>query len=148
MNYRNPIYTADGAIDCEIEHPDYGWIPFTAREDDAEKHGRDLFAALTDAGGIAPYVPPEPDPITAQQVKDEAYRRIVIICPEWKQRNLTAQASILAEKGRANWTAEELAAWEAGEAIWSEIATIRAKSDELELMDPIPQDYTEDKWWT
>jgi len=91
---------------------------------------------------------PEPDPITAQQIKDEAYRRIITICPEWKQRNLTAQASILAEKGRGNWTTEELAAWEAGEAIWSEIADIRAKSDEIELMDPIPQDYTEDKWWT
>jgi len=99
-------------------------------------------------GEISPYVPPEPEPITAQQVKDEAYRRIIAICPEWRQRNLTAQASILAEKGRANWTTEELAAWEAGEAIWSEIATIRAKSNELELMDPIPQDYTEDKWWT
>ena len=107
-----------------------------------------MFDLITKEGGIAPYDPPAPDPITAQNVKAEAYRRIIAICPEWKQRNLTAQASILAEKGRDNWTTEELAAWEAGEAIWSEIATIRAKSDEIELMDPIPQDYTEDKWWT
>lgn len=148
MKYRNPTYTADGSIDCEIEHPAYGWMPFTAKSDDPEKHGRELFATIKASGNVAAYVPPEPDPITAQQVKDEAYRRIVAICPEWKQRNLTAQAAILAEKGRANWTAEEIAAWEAGEAIWSEIAAIRAKSDEIELMDPIPQDYIEDKWWT
>jgi len=88
-----------------------------------------------------------PNP-SEEDIKMEAYRRIIAICPEWKQRNLTAQAAILAEKGRDNWTAEELTAWEAGEAIWSEIAAIRAKSDEIELMDPIPQDYTEDKWWT
>jgi len=148
MNYRNPTYTSDGAIDCEIEHPDYGWIPFTASADDAEQHGRDLFAAITDAGGIAPYVPPTPAPITAQQVKDEAYRRIIAICPEWKQRNLTAQAAILAEKGRANWTAEELAAWEDGEAIWAQIAAVRAASDVLEAMDPIPDDYIDDKHWS
>jgi len=89
----------------------------------------------------------EKNKILKGKVKDEAYRRIIALCPEWKQRNLTAQASILAEKGRDNWTAEELSAWEVGEAIWSEIATIRSKSDELEAMDPIPQDYTEDKWW-
>lgn len=88
-----------------------------------------------------------PTPTTPQQVKDEAYRRIIAICPEWKQRNLTAQAAILAEKGRANWTADELAAWEAGEAIWSEIAEVRTASDTIEAMDPIPLDYTDDKYW-
>jgi len=148
MDYRNARYNADGSIDCEIEHPVYGWIPFTATPNDPEDYGRELFAIINSSGSAVPYIAPDPAPITTRQIKAEAYRRIVIICPEWKQRNLTAQASILAEKGRANWTTEELAAWEAGEAIWSEIAAIRAKSDEIELMDPIPQDYTEDKWWT
>lgn len=99
-----------------------------------------------DFGTVAPYDPPF-EGIPAQSVKDEAYRRIVAICPEWKQRNLTAQATILAEKGRANWTADELAAWEAGEAIWQSIAAIRAASDEIEAMDPIPQDFAEDSYW-
>lgn len=89
-----------------------------------------------------------PPPVPPENVKAEAYRRIVAICPEWKQRNLTAQATILAEKGRANWTAEELAAWDAGEAIWQSIAAIRAASDVIEAMDPIPQDYMDDKHWT
>lgn len=97
-------------------------------------------------GQIAAFEPPF-EGIAAQQVKDEAYRRIVAICPEWKQRNLTAQASILAEKGRANWTAEELEAWNAGEAIWQSIAAIRAASDQLEAMGPIPDDYMDDKHW-
>lgn len=34
-NYRNPKYCRDGIrIDCEIEHPEYGWIPFTCDPED------------------------------------------------------------------------------------------------------------------
>lgn len=42
---RSPRFTADGSIDCEIEHPVFGWIPFTASADDVEEHGRAIFAA-------------------------------------------------------------------------------------------------------
>ena len=28
-NYRNAKYIDTTRIDCEIEHPDYGWIPYT-----------------------------------------------------------------------------------------------------------------------
>jgi hypothetical protein len=80
-------------------------------------------------------------PATVEMVKAEAYRRIIEICPEWKQRNLTAQATQLAKKGEANWTPEEQAAWDAGEAIWNQIAAIRAASDVIEAMDPIPANF-------
>ena len=86
-------------------------------------------------------------PATVEMVKAEAGRRIIAICPEWKQRNLTAQAVQLAKKGEANWTPEEQAAWDAGEALWNQIAAIRAKSDLLEAMNPIPVDYTLDTYW-
>jgi len=58
MNYRNPIYTENGSIDCEIEHPAYGWIPFTASPDDCEAQGKAIFEALKDSAN--PYVPPPP----------------------------------------------------------------------------------------
>lgn len=47
-------------IDCEIEHPVFGWIPFTASPDDVEAHGRELFDKLKagEFGAIADYVPP------------------------------------------------------------------------------------------
>ena len=76
-----------------------------------------------------------------EAVKAEAYRRIIAICPEWKQRNLTAQAAQLAKKGESNWTPEEAAAWAAGEALWGQIAAIRAASDTIEAMDPIPANF-------
>jgi hypothetical protein len=83
---------------------------------------------------------------TVADVKAQAALRILEYCPEWKQRNLTAQAAILAEKGRAKWTAEEAAAWESGEAIWAHITAIRAASEKLEALDPIPDPATWAGW--
>lgn len=56
MEYRNPSYTVDGHIDCEINHPVYGWIPFTASPDDPEQLGRDIFEEASQ-GDVDPYVP-------------------------------------------------------------------------------------------
>ena len=33
---RNPKYNAEGNIDCEIEHPDHGWMPYTIAIDDVD----------------------------------------------------------------------------------------------------------------
>lgn len=93
---------------------------------------------------------PEPDPprdVMIRMVKREAQRRILAIVPAWKQRNLLAQATILAKKGEANWTAQEQAAWAAGEAIWTQVAAIRAASDVIEALDPIPTDFDDDARW-
>lgn len=95
---------------------------------------------------VAPTVTPPAG--TAEKVKREAYRRIIAICPKWKQRNLLAQASLLNDKGRANWTSGELAAWNAGQAIWTQIKAIRDASDTIEAMDPIPSDFDSDEYWT
>ena len=48
MNYQNPKYNSDGNIDLDLEHPDFGWIPFTASPDDPEPHGRQIFEDLKD----------------------------------------------------------------------------------------------------
>lgn len=56
-----PKRNADGiTIDLEINHPTFGWIPFTASPDDVEDHGREIHAAAEagDFGPISPYVEP------------------------------------------------------------------------------------------
>lgn len=60
-NFRNPVYSsADGQqIDMEIEHSVYGWIPFTARPDDTEQLGRDLYAEAI-LGDVGEFVDPAP----------------------------------------------------------------------------------------
>lgn len=62
MNAQNPQWAnaANTLIDCEIEHPVYGVIPFTASPDDVEDHGREIFARCVagEFGTVADYVPP------------------------------------------------------------------------------------------
>lgn len=53
--FRNAVYDSTGTITCEIEHPVFGWIPFTASPDDVEPHGRALFTHIRDTGPVAPY---------------------------------------------------------------------------------------------
>lgn len=56
---KNPQYTEEGLIDCEINHEEYGWIPFTVHEKDPEEFGRELYAQLMeDPSQIKPYVKP------------------------------------------------------------------------------------------
>ncbi|WP_234896316.1 hypothetical protein [Sinorhizobium meliloti] len=59
MEFRNPVYSSadSSTIDMEINHPKYGWIPFTASATDVEEHGRQLFADAS-AGSVAPYQAP------------------------------------------------------------------------------------------
>lgn len=112
-----------------------------------EAQGNRHYAMILEAIAAGETVTVEERVITVQEVKAEAYRRIVAICPEWKQRNLTAQAAQLAKKGEANWTPEEAAAWAAGEAIWNQIAAIRAASDVIEAMNPIPVAFMDEIYW-
>ncbi|WP_068314977.1 hypothetical protein [Polycladidibacter hongkongensis] len=96
---------------------------------------------------------PEPEPPTRAeiiaQIKAEAHRRIVSYCPEWKQRNLTARAAELALRlsQGATLTAEGRAEVAAGQVIWDHITAIRAASDALEAMEPLPDDVTAAELW-
>lgn len=60
MQVRNAVFNSSGTIDCEIEHPEFGWIPFTASQDDTEALGRTIYAEAISGqhGDIAPYVAP------------------------------------------------------------------------------------------
>jgi hypothetical protein len=61
MNYRNAKYiNNNGIIDCEIEHPKFGWVPYTLDPSDADMtvNNSDLLAAMATAGDVAAYVPP------------------------------------------------------------------------------------------
>ena len=76
MDIRNPVYTAEGLIDCEINHPVYGWIPFTANQNDVEAHGKEIHAEAL-AMGPAAYVAPPVVPPT--QEEQEALRQAAYI---------------------------------------------------------------------
>jgi hypothetical protein len=105
MQIKTPTYAnaAHTLVNCQIDHPTYGWIPFTASAEDPEQHGRDIFAELIagDHGPIADYVPPPPPSteVLAQQAR--AQRDAALSASDWTQLP-DAQASLSAEK-KAAW---------------------------------------------
>ena len=62
MDTRNVQYNVHGTIDCEINHPVHGWIPFTASPDDVEPLGLEIYsrAVAGEYGPIAAYQAPVP----------------------------------------------------------------------------------------
>lgn len=52
IEFRNVVVLDGGRFDCEINHPGFGWIPFTASPDDIESHGREIWTAIQEAQGL------------------------------------------------------------------------------------------------
>lgn len=74
MEIRNAVYTADGRIDVELNHPAYGWIPFTADPNDPESFGRAIHELATQ-GEVSEYVPPpEPEPVVPDRVTARQFK--------------------------------------------------------------------------
>ena len=81
---KNLIYNAHGTVDMEIDHPQYGWIPFTANPNDSEQLGRDLYAAAIAGtlGTIAPYVQSLADAQSQQlALMDSSYAAAAVTAP-------------------------------------------------------------------
>ena len=81
MNYRNAKRLANGWIDCEIEHPHFGWIPFTCDPNDtgAQFDVAALHATMDADQATAAYVPPtqeELDAAAARAVRAERDYRL------------------------------------------------------------------------
>ena len=76
-NYRNAkCLHNSGWIDCEIEHPHYGWIPYTLDPADTDNtvSNDNLLAAMAANGDVAPYVAPtqaELDATLSVQLREE-----------------------------------------------------------------------------
>jgi len=174
--FRNPRYdSADGsAIYVEINHPTLGWIPFTAHADDVVPEAKATYDAIVSAGGIAPYAAPA---VAVDQVLAERARRLALgfdydfkdargvhhigttaqDMAGWDE--VTQYANALLATGDTTTTiaiktATGAAAVTAPE--WQQILLASAQfrqpiwlaSFALQVMSPIPQDYTSDQYWS
>lgn len=83
MKFRNAKYNAFGTIDCEIEHPAFGWVPFTASPEDIEPLGKQVFDAAK--GAASAYAPPPPPSaaIMAENVRQQ--RNTLLSDSDWTQ---------------------------------------------------------------
>jgi hypothetical protein len=91
---KNPVWAnaEHTLIDCEINHPTYGWIPFTASPDDVEAHGREIFAVLSQ-GDVAEYVPPPPPTTEQLAAAARAERNALLAVTDWTQAADVPQAT-------------------------------------------------------
>ena len=107
MNYRNAQYIDDTRIDCEIEHPVHGWIPYTLDPADTDMtiNNDDLLSAMAANNDVAAYVPPTQEELTealAQSVRSERDQRLLAV--DAIAGNALRWAA-LSEASQAEWTA-------------------------------------------
>lgn len=83
--YRNPRYNHVGTIDCEINHPKWGWSLYTADPNDIAESGRKLYEKIiSDGVEIAEYVPPQPS--DEEVAEDVRYKRDYLLKEsDWTQ---------------------------------------------------------------
>ena len=84
MRYRNAKYIDTTRIDCEIEHPEFGWIPYTLDPADTDMtvNNDELLAAMAEAGDVAAYDSPtqaELDAAKATHVRAERDQRLLTV---------------------------------------------------------------------
>lgn len=119
-----------------------GWMPIT----DADRTQREVDAiSNAEKARLSRLI----------SVKDEAQRRIIAMTGASdfngclvKQLNALMRATELANKGAANWSAEEAAEAAFLQRMTDTIKSIRAASNAIEAMRPIPDDFAADKYWT
>jgi hypothetical protein len=48
LEVKNWVRTSEDTFECEINHPKYGWLDFTAFKYDVEPHGVSIWEALNE----------------------------------------------------------------------------------------------------
>jgi hypothetical protein len=74
MDYRNAKYINDqGVIDCEIDHPEFGWIPYTLDLSDTDMtiNNADLLEQMQANDDVSAYAP-----ATEQELIDQAALKV------------------------------------------------------------------------
>jgi hypothetical protein len=108
MKYRNAKHLSDGRIDCEIEHPHYGWIPFTCDPTDAgaQFDTAELHSQMAADPATAAYVPPTAEELYAKNSTEVRARRDYLLQSEVDPivSNPLRWASMPAEK-QGEWVA-------------------------------------------
>jgi hypothetical protein len=144
MRYDTHDTSADGSVSIRLVRPDGGWHRIAIEPGGTLPDGlpETVVAAIRAAWtpkvlaaharaveqARAELAATEPPP--ADQVRAEAGRRITAQWPLWKQNNVLMAGD-----------AAEIAAMRAA------INAIREASNRLEAMDPVPDDFADDKHW-
>ena len=89
---------------------------------------------------------PDDEP-TAEEVVGESNRRQDLLCPSNKLRGYTAKYNSLVKRS-GSLTPEQDAEKDALDVMWDAIDSLTDKAETISEMTPIPQDYTNDSYWS
>jgi len=89
---------------------------------------------------------PDDDP-TVEEVLAESNRRQDILCPSNKLRGYTAKYNSLVKRS-GSLTTEQDAEKDALDDMWDAIDSLADKAETISEMSPIPQDFTNDSYWS
>lgn len=81
MEYKNAKFIENDRIDCEINHPRLGWIPFTLDKSDV---GSDidviqLYNDITSSGNVDPYIPPTEEELLERAKLETRFQRNILL---------------------------------------------------------------------
>jgi len=79
MDYRNAKYIDETRIDCELNHPSYGWIPYTLDPSDTDTNVDNDELLLAIDGNAVAYVPPTPEEIEVKLASDVRHERNLLL---------------------------------------------------------------------
>lgn len=116
MEIKNARKNKYGTIDCEINHPVYGWIQFTASPDDSEEHGR-LIHSEIEKLNLPDCVEPE---ITAEEKADIVRRKCDALLFETVEKIGIVEWEMMTEKEKQDvkkFRADVLAIKELGKEV-------------------------------
>ena len=91
--------------------------------------------------------PAADDEPTVDEVLSESNRRQELICPSNKLRGYTAKYNSLVRRS-GSLTPEQDAEKGALDDMWDAIDSLTDKAETISEMTPIPQDYTNDSYWS
>lgn len=102
MNIRNLRHNGVGSFDCELEHPVFGWIPFTCSPDDTDSESQALHEGILRGqfGEPVPYMPQQ-----ASRGEVEVSRRAAYADPITGSDRLFAEAQRMNLMGESGWEA-------------------------------------------
>ncbi len=107
MNYRNARYIDINRIDCEINHTDYGWIPYTLdpTDEDNTVDNVSLLESMNSRGDVIAYVAPtqeELNEVLATNARSERDHRLITEVDPIAGNTL--RWSDLTESQQASWS--------------------------------------------
>jgi hypothetical protein len=86
MEVRNARYIDDTRIDCEINHPVHGWIPYTLDPNDTDMTVDNVALRKAMGDKIAPYIPPSPAEVSGQMAAQiRGQRDMLLAQSDWTQ---------------------------------------------------------------